>query len=446
MKPLPDGPKFSAFLQQAWWLARSINFLDACAQKYGDPFTVKVFGSTNPSVFFSDPQAIQAVYTASPKQFDSGSANYAFRPVMGSYSVLLLDGERHQRQRRLLAPPFHGERMRAYSQLIIDVTQEVISEWKFGKSFSVRDLVQEITLQIILGAIFGLDKGERFQTLKRLLQELLSSITSPWYSTTFFFPFLQKNLGTWSPWGDFLYKRQQIDDLIYAEIGERRKQFNPTRTDILSLMMAACDEQGQPMSDVELRDELVTLLVAGHETTASALAWALYWIHYYPQVGEKLLQELDAVSAHPDTILRLPYLNAVCSETLRIHPVSIISLPRILKSPMELMGYQFEAGTILVPCIYLAHRRPEQYPEPQKFNPERFLSRKFSPYEYLPFGGGDRRCVGFAFALFEMKIVLATILTQFQLSLATPQVVQPERRGITMSPSGGVKMVLIKRR
>lgn len=442
---LPDGPRTPPLLQQIQWIGCSVDFLDSCSQRYGDPFTVKILGAKAPAVFFSNPQAIQAIYTAPAKQFESGSVNGVFRPVMGEHSLLLLDGERHQRQRQVLSPPFHGERMRAYGQIIIDVTQQVTSDWAVCKPFSVRDSMQEITLQVILRAVFGLNEGERYIRLKQLLKTLLASITSPLYSTMFFFPALQQDLGTWSPWGDFLRKRQKIDDLIYAEISQRQDESIENRTDILSLLLSAVDSNGQPLTDRELRDELITLLVAGHETTASALAWVFYWVHYLPEVLERLLKELNSLDdvLDPSVIVNLPYLTAVCQETLRIYPVALISLPRVLSLPIELMDYHFEVGTILIPCIYLAHRSQKQYPEPQKFNPDRFLQRKFSPYEYLPFGGGNRSCIGFAFAFFEMKLVLATVLSSFNLALSKQNSVRPIRRGITTSPSGGVKMVVI---
>jgi cytochrome P450 len=262
-----------------------------------------------------------------------------------------------------------------------------------------------------------------------------------------FFPLLQQDLGRWSPWGRFLRQQQQIDDLIYAEIRERREQLDPSRTDILSLLMAARDQAGESMTDVELRDELMTLLTAGHETTASALTWALYWIHKLPEVREKLLQELDSLGDDPDpnTITRLPYLSAVCSETLRIYPVALITFPRRAKVLLEIMGYQFEPGTLVTGCIYLTHQREDIYPEAKRFRPERFLERQFSPYEYLPFGGGSRRCIGAAFAIFEMKLVLATILQEKQLALTNNRQAKPVRRGLTATPSD-VRLMMIDER
>jgi cytochrome P450 family 110 len=236
---------------------------------------------------------------------------------------------------------------------------------------------------------------------------------------------------------------RQIDKLIYAEIEERRQKPDPSRTDILSLMMASRDEAGEPMTDVELRDELITLLIAGHETTATSLAWALYWIHHEPKVYEKLIEEIDSLSDKTDinTILRLPYLDAVCKETLRIYPVTMFAFPRMVKSAIQILDYHFEPGTIISPCIYLTHHREDLYPESKKFKPERFLERQFSPYEYLPFGGGNRRCIGMAFAQFEMKLILTNVLSRWQLALINSQPVKPVRRGLLLAPPDSLRMV-----
>ncbi|TVQ21411.1 MAG: cytochrome P450, partial [Leptolyngbya sp. DLM2.Bin15] len=254
---------------------------------------------------------------------------------------------------------------------------------------------------------------------------------------------LQRDLGRWSPGGKFLYLKQQVDELIYAEIRAGRSHLDPARTDVLSLMMAAVDEQGQGMTDVELRDELMTLLLAGHETTATALSWALYWIYQHPALVQQLRDELAQSEGDRSSLMRLPLLNAVCMETLRIYPVAFIAGPRFSQKPISIMGRTFPANTLLTPCIYLAHRRPELYPDPETFRPERFLDRQFSAFEFLPFGGGNRRCIGSAFALFEMKQVLATILSHCDVAIAEPRPVQPVRRGVTIAPKTGIRARLM---
>ena len=457
---LPNGPQQDSLflniqaLQGIWewfdiyqWIVHPLEWFDTYAERYGDPFSWG--GTKSPlEIYFSHPEALQQIFTADPAIFDSGRGNRLFQPLLGDNSLLLLDGDRHQHQRRLLTPPFHGERMRTYGKLICEITEQVTSQWRIGEPFRVRPTMQEISLRIILSAVFGLHHGERFDQLRQLLSSMLDSIGSPLSSSFLFFRSLQKDLGPWSPWGYFLRQKQQIQELLYAEIQSRRHQPHQSGEDILSLMISARDEAGEPMSDAELHDELLTLLFAGHETTASALAWALYWINRLPEVQDKLLKELNtlAPNSDPSEIARLPYLTAVCQETLRIYPIAMTTFARILKSPFEVMGYKLEPGTALIPVVYLTHRREDIYPEPRQFKPERFLERQFSPYEYLPFGGGNRRCIGQAFALFEMKLVLATIVSRFQLSLPDDRPVKPVRRGVTVAPPGNMRMVVTQLR
>ncbi|MEH2396950.1 cytochrome P450 [Nostoc sp.] len=445
---LPNGPQTYPWVQTYQWLTNPLEYMEDCAKRYGDIFTLRIGPVFTPQVFISNPKAIQQIFITDPKQLDSGEPAGIKSPLLGRQSLLALEGKLHQRQRKLLTPPFHGERMLAYGQLTREITEQVISQWQVGESFSVLPSMQAISLEVILKAVFGLVDGPRYEKLKEVLLKILNPKQPFVTGMMLVFPSLQRDLGSWSPWGVFLRLRQQVDELIYAEIQERKQQPDPSRTDILSLMMAACDEQGQSMTDVELRDELITLLAAGHETTATSLAWALYWIYHLPQVREKLLQELNSLSENPDpnAILRSPYLSAVCSETLRLYPVVMLALNRLVKSPLEVMGYQLNPGTLVIPCIYLTHHREDLYPQPKQFKPERFLERQFTPSEYLPFGGGNRRCIGMAFALFEMKVVLATVLSHWQMELADSKPVQPVRKGFLLSPAGGVQMVVTGRR
>ncbi len=308
---------------------------------------MEIVGALPPIVFISNPQLTEAIFTAHEDQFDTGKSNKILQPTLGDNSLLLLDGERHQRQRQLLMPPFHGERMRAYSQLIAQITEEIAQIWKEGTTFSLRPQMQEISLRVILRAVFGLHEGLRYNELKRRLNTFLEATTSPFGSAMAFFPVLQKDLGAWSPGGRFVRQKQKIDGLFYSEIRDRRAYLDPSRTDILSLLLAARDEEGQPMTEVELRDELMKLLLAGHETTVTALTWAVYWIGQNPTVKEKLLAELTTWSKNSDLslIARLPYLNAVCAEALRLYPVAVIVSPRIVKKRFNASDYSFGAGT-----------------------------------------------------------------------------------------------------
>lgn len=440
---LPNGPKTPWMLRVFKLIFHPLEYMEDYAKQYGDIF--KTGGDKSPPfVYISNPQAIKEIFSAAPELFDSGRGNAILQYFLGDNSLVLLDGSKHQRQRRLLMPPFYSDRIRDYSQLICDITKEVTESWQVGKPFTVRLFMQEITLRVILQAVFGLDKGERFQKLRHLLSNLMDMFNSPVSSTLLFFPSLRQDWGALSPWGRFLRQRDRIKQLIYDEIRERRKLADFSRNDILTLLLSARDEAGESMTDEELHDELMTLLVAGHETTASALTWALYWIHYLPDVQEKLRYELESLGDNPvpTDISQLPYLTAICQETMRIYPVAPSTFVRILKAPMEIMGYQFETGTSILPSIYLVHHREDLYPEPKKFKPERFLQRQYSPYEYLPFGGGNRRCIGAGLAMLEMKLVLATIMSHFYLSLTNNRPIKPMRRGLTIAPPPNLQMLV----
>ncbi|MBD2504445.1 cytochrome P450 [Anabaena azotica] len=441
---LPGGSSNFKWLQMLKVILRPIESLEETERRYGDIFTSDL-GVFPTQIVISNPQAIQELFTADSQLFESGSGNYVVQPLVGANSLILLDGDRHLQQRKLLMPSFHGERMRTYGQVIREIADQVTSKWVIGKQFTARSYMQEISLQVILRTVFGLQEGKRYQQIKEVLVEMLDTFNTPISAIFLFFKALQRDLGPWTPWGRFIRRRQQLDELLYQEIRERRQQPEANGEDILSLLLSARDENGQPMTDVELRDELMTMLFAGHETTAIALSWALYWVHYVPEVRQKLLQELnslDIANADPTAITQLPYLNAVCSETLRITPVTFFSFPRVLKQPMNFMGYNLPKGMMISPCIYLTHQRPDIYPEPELFKPERFLERQFSPYEFIPFGGGNRRCLGSAFALFEMKLVLATILSQYSLELLDKVPLKPVRRGIVFAPPGGVRLMV----
>ena len=439
---LPDGPKTSPVIIMIQALIDQFGTLEKAQKNHGDIFYTPKSALLPPYVIFSDPQAIEKVFTADPNLFEVGKqSSLPVRVLLGDNSLVLLDGIAHKQHRKLLMPPFHGERMKSYGQTMVDITKEVIDRWQVGQTICIRDYTQEISLRVILKTVFGLDEGEKFDRLKQILIDYLDIFNSPVKSFFLFFPFLQKDLGALTPWRKFLKQKQVIKEILQTEIDRRRNNPDTLGEDILSLMLSVRDEDNKPMRDDEIKDELMTMLFAGHETTASSLAWAFYWLHYLSEVGQKLKSELSSLDNDTDynTIIKLPYLSAVISETLRIYPV-VVFLSRYLKKPFELMGYTFEPGTNLFPCIYLTHRREDIYPEPKKFKPERFLERQFSPYEYIPFGGGHRRCLGYAFALFEMKLVLTTILSQVELELLDNRPLKPLRRGFTFTPATGVKM------
>ncbi|MHC5917789.1 MAG: cytochrome P450, partial [Nostoc sp.] len=411
----------------------------------GDIFSMRLSGLGS-YVILSHPQAIQEIFSQDSK-FDVGRGNELAEPLIGRNSLMLIDGARHRRERKLLMPPFHGERLQAYGQQICLITEQVASQWQTDQPFVVRSAMQKVSLEVILQIVFGLSEGERYQLILPLLTSWLDMTDSPLRSSMLFLPFLQQDWGKWTPWGQMRSRQNYIHQLLLAEIEEKRIKENQSQGDVLSLMMAARDEFGQRMTDDELKDELLTILFAGHETTATTLAWAFYQIHQNSDVLLQLQQELDSLGENPNPmeIAQLPYLTAVCLETLRMYPVLPVLFPRITKSSINIAGYQFAPDTTLMASIYLLHYREDLYPNPQQFNPERFLGRQYSPWEFIPFGGGSRRCLGYALALLEMKLVLATVLSNYQLALVENKPLKLQRRGFTLAPEGGVRMMIKKR-
>ncbi|MDJ0702745.1 MAG: cytochrome P450 [Leptolyngbyaceae cyanobacterium MO_188.B28] len=442
---LPNRITSPPWRQLIQWIADPIAFQARYGRQYGNLFTMRLAGLGS-FVVIGDPKIIQEIFSQSSK-FDVGRGNLLAKPLIGQNSLILMDGDHHQRERKLLMPPFHGEKLQTYAQRICLITEQITSQWQANQPFVARAAMQKISLEVIVQVVFGLSEGERYQQLKTELTDWLNMIDSPLRSSVLFFKFLQHDWGAWSPWGKMNRRKQCIHDLLQAEIDERKAQRNKKDANILNLLMAARDENGQAMTDEELRDELVTMLFAGHETTATILAWAFYQILQRLDVCDKLLHEIASLGAMstPMDIAQLPYLTAVCQETLRMYPVIPVIFPRIVKSPMTIADYWFDAGTILMPSNYLVHYREDIYPNARQFKPERFLDRQYSPSEYFPFGGGNRRCLGYALALLEMKLVLATILSQYQLALADDKSVKMQRRGLTITPSGGVRMVMTEK-
>ncbi len=465
--PSLSTPRFQQLFQ---WILNPLEYLHECDRSCGDIFSINVPGTLNGIVFISNPQSMQQILTNDTKQLSApGSSNQILKPFLGQKGVILLDGKEHRQRRQLLMPQFHTDKVRIYVDAIQQITRDVIQGWQVGEILNVREEMQKITLSVILQTVFGLDRGERYDLIQDKLSKMVSIIDSPINAIFLFLPWLQKDLGGWTPWGRFLRDRAELDILIYAEITDRkaalleqRLQSQETdalkeplcdRTEILSMLIGSQDADGNAMSDLELHDELMTLLFGGHETTATALAWAIYWINYLPEVKEKLLAEIATLGTAPDPIAigKLPYLNAVCSETLRIYPVGMFTFPRVVNETISILqgrgsakeGYELNPGQVVMGCIYLTHHREDIYPEPDLFKPERFLERQFSPYEYLPFGGGVRRCVGVALAQLEMKLVLVEILTSCQLTLTGELPVVPARRGVTLGAKGGVNIRLI---
>ena len=426
-------------------IVRPLEFMERRSKLYGDFYQV-TFKNSPPTIMTCNPQAIEEIFTASPDRFDVGRGNKMLSFLVGDNSLLLLDGKTHKRRRKLLMPPFHGESLNRCSQQIVEITNKISNSLELNKPFKVRHLTQEITMRVILSVVFGIDSGTRCDRLRELLTSLLDTFNNPLNTSLIFFPWLQKDLGKYSPWGRFLRVKQEIKALIYEEIKDRRNAIADAPAeyhDILSLLLLAKDETGEGMSDEELHDELITLLFAGHETTASALAWLLYWIHHLPEVDRQVHQELDSIGENADykAIDSLPYLNATILETLRIYPIAAGTFARLLKQPMSIMGHEFDSNTWFMVSIYNLHHNEELYSNPKQFVPERFLSKSYSNYEYLPFGGGNRRCIGSALALLEMKLVTATFLSRFELALTDKRPMLPVRRGLTLAPPASFEMI-----
>jgi cytochrome P450 family 110 len=443
---LPPGPTSPPLLQALRWVQWPLPFLDECAQAFGETFTLR-FPSAPPIVMFSDPDAIKTIFTGDEEDLRAGEANYRLEPILGKHSLLILDGREHLRERRLLQPPFHGDRMLAYGVVMRDIAAAAVDRWPTGRPFAVHPEMQGVTLDVILRTVFGLDEGPAKRDLRTALLDLLNLGANP----QLLLAAQQSSNGRGgngaSPAMRFTTARERVDRLLFAEIAARRQADVTHRADILSLLVQATYEDGRPLEDRALRDELMTILLAGHETTATALAWAVSHILAHPEVRARILDELHEAGPaplDPQGVTRLEYLDAVCRETLRLTPI-IPLVGRRLTRPMRIGGIDLPAGAVAAPCIYLAHRRPERWPEPERFRPERFLESKPTPYEFLPFGGGVRRCLGMAFALVEMKIVLGEVLTRVELHAAPGYQVRVVRRSVTLAPSEGMPVMVESR-
>ena len=426
----PPEPSESPAVQTLRWLVRPIAFLESCRRRYGDAFGVRFLGFQTPMVMISDPDAIRALYTNPGHGLPPGRT-VALRPMMGDRSVLLLEGRDHLARRKLMLPPFHGERMRAYEDIVREVAERDVAQWPRGTEFPLHPRMQEITLEIIQRAVFGVADAARRERLRGLLGELLDMTSS---AALQFRVLLMRRFGGPDPLVRMQRVREQVDALLFEEIAERRRGGTDGRTDILSLLMSARFEDGADMDDRELRDQLMTLLLAGHETTATALAWTFDLLLRHPAALRRLTEELRAGKGDE-------YLRAVVNEALRLRPVLPLA-GRRLKSELQVGEYVLPPETDVTPAIWLTHTRPDVYPEPYAFRPERFLEDAPATYSWIPFGGGVRRCLGAAFAEFEMRIVIETVLRHRVLRPAGDRAERVVRRNITFSPRSGTRVLI----
>jgi cytochrome P450 len=442
IRSLPPGPKRPAIIQLLEWAHHPDELMLACREKYGDAFTL-LFPSFGPQVFFSHPDAIKEIFTGSAEVYRAGESNAFLEPIVGRNSLLLLDGDRHLTERKMILPPFHGERMQAYGETMQSIVRSSIERWPIGQRFAIQPIMQTITLEIILSTVFGLDATDEHAVLRDKLQRLLAAGSNPLYLLRLF----QVDLGPLTSWGELKRLKQDVERMILQAIAARRRQ-KVRGNDVLSMLIEAKDENGVGLDDAQLLDEMVTLLVAGHETTATALAWAIYHLHTNVDVLDALKKEIETVTEGRaialDHLPKLELLDAVVKETLRLTPV-IPVVGRHLSTPQIIAGHLLPADAYALPCGFLTHRRPDLYPDPERFKPARFLSMRPSPYEFLPFGGGVRRCVGMAFAMYEMKVVLGEIVSRAILRIAPNYEARVFHRSITLAPKGGVPVIVADR-
>jgi len=427
---LPPGPPLPVPVQTAIWSRQARRMLYACQDRYGDIFTIKL-AHEGTWVILADPAAVKQVFTGDPRVFHAGEGNQILAPFLGRNSLLVLDEKPHMSQRRLLLPPFHGERMQAYSETMAEIAAREIERWPTGTPYELRPRMQAITLDIILRTVFGVEGEQRTSELRDALREFLDLTTNP----RLLLPVLLIGPGRMRGFAPVRRRLDRVDGLIHREIAARRRDSDlEQREDILSMLVGARHEGGSPMSDEEIRDELLTLLVAGHETTATSLSWAVERLVRHPEKLERLRAEAEAGE---DDV----YLTATIQETLRLRPVISIVLRR-LTEPVEIGGHELPAGISVAPSIYLAHRDPEVYPDPEAFKPERFLDNPPGTYTWIPFGGGVRRCLGASFAQFEMAVVLRELVKQRGIRPANPKPERVFRRAITETPRHNARVVL----
>jgi cytochrome P450 family 135 len=430
---LPNGPRYPRIVQAWLWLKKPTWFLDRCSAAYGDVFTLRLPLGLN-MVHLASPELVKAVFGGDSDVLRAGEANAAIlEPLVGPHSVLVLDGPEHLRQRKLILPAFHGDRMRAWDAAVREITRAEIARWPVGRPFALRPSMQSITLDVIIRVVFGVDEGARQDELRRRIHTVSAIGRNPFL----LFATRDRRLGPYAPWARFLRARDALDAALAAEIRHRRHAPDvEQRGDVLSQLLLARDDAGRAMTDDEVRDELVTLLFAGHETTATSLAWAFDLLLHHPRALSRLVAELDSGASE--------YLDATITETLRVRPVIAI-VDRHVREAVRIGGHTIPAGTTACPNIYLAQRRTDLYQDPAAFRPERFIGQTPPAFGWFPFGGGIRRCLGASFATFEMRIVLPEVLRAVTLRPASTRSARVRREAVTFVPHDGTRCVVTAR-
>ncbi len=444
--PLPPGPRTPAVWQLLHYSHSPLSFLEACARRYGDPFTILQAGYGK-FVMLADPQAVRDVFRGDAHTLHSGEGNEFLTATVGKNSVLVLDEAPHARQRRVLLPPLKGERMRSFFAAMQAATLEAARAWPVGQTLGMLEPMQQITLRVMLQVVLGLRPGEQlddFAAKVRRVLELGRGRYGLILVKVLPIAFLQK-----ARWLPFFRRMHELDEPLFALIEKRRQEATADRGEnILADLLAASHEDGAPLSRQEIRDALLTLIFAGHDTTSVALAWALEQTVPRAEVMERIADELQRTSggAPPaaDQLHRLEYLDAAIRESLRIRSI-LPFVVRLTKTAFTAGGREYPPGVVLCPCSHLVHRRQDLYPEPEKFRPERFLERHYAAHEWFPFGGGSRMCLGMAFALYEMKVVLSTLFAAVRLARPPGSRSVAVRRGIALAPHDNARLTVIAR-
>jgi cytochrome P450 len=440
---IAPGPQAPAWWQLQRYSLSPLPFLEQCARRHGDTFVVRLAGYGT-LVLLADPDAVRDVFRGDGYALHSGEGNEFLTATVGPSSVLVLDEEPHARQRRILLPPLKGERMRSFFDAMRSATVEAVHGWPVGRPVAVLEPMQHITLRVILQAVLGLPAGPERDLIQTQVERMLAQGRGR--HGLIFVKVLPLRLLQRTRWLPFYRRMHALDQSLYALIEERRRQPAAARGEnILADLLAASHDDGQPLRDDEIRDALLTLIVAGHDTTAVALAWALEQILPRPDVVGHITDELHGLTSgappQAEHLARLEYLDAAIRESLRRRTI-LPFVVRLTKRPFTAGGREYPAGVLLAPCNHLVHRRPDLYPQPQEFRPERFLQRRYAGHEWFPFGGGNRTCLGMAFALYEMKVVLATLFSQVRLARPSGSVSWPVRRGLSLAPHDGARVVV----
>jgi cytochrome P450 len=429
---VPPGPRAHHTVQALEWIRRPVRFLERGRRRYGPIFTAR-FGPNHRAVFVSDPVAVRDVITGDPDELRMGDANGLFRPAVGPSSILLLDGEEHLRHRRLMLPAFTRSHTELFAETIEEVTLDRLERWPIGTPFLIQPEMEEIAFTTILRMVFGLEAGLREERIRDLFPQMMDMCDR----VVNLLPWFRHEVGGHSPWGRLMGVIAELDDVLRAEIRDRRTDpAVETRNDLLSLLCRARNADGNFLTDSELRDELMTMLMAGQETTSAALAWAFERLLRNPRPLGRLMFELAGGGEE--------YLDAVIREVLRQRP-PIPVMARKLAAPMRLGDYRIPAGWVVMPSIYLLHREPDVFPRPDEFIPERFLTDQSQSKAWVPFGGGVRRCLGANLAQLEMKVVLRTVLPRVRLLAPSPTSEPIRRRRFAFSPAKDALAILAER-